>query len=132
MIELLLQENAEIDFQDKEGNTALIMASQNKLSDVVEKLLKYGADSRIENFVGQNALYFSIANMHPDIISLLEDHGTGIEGIAPLNVTVLEEEKAKEIVSIISNELNDKNLIINFLIYALDCNYVYELNLDYY
>lgn len=132
MIELLLQENADIDFQDKEGNTALIMASQNKLSDVVEKLLKYGADPRIQNFVGQNALYFSIANMHPDIISLLEDHGTGIEGIAPLNVTVLEEEKAKEIVSIISNELNDKNSIINFLIYALDCNYVYELNLDYY
>lgn len=63
-----------IDWQDEDGNTALIHAikERTKSKEKVELLIKYGADQRIKNNHQMNALMYAHAfYAHTDIIDLL-------------------------------------------------------------
>ncbi len=118
--------------QNKEGYTALMLAADRGHYEICNDLIKNDADATIKNYRGQNAMHFAINNMHPDIIELLENNDVEIESLEQLKVYAFEKEEAEEIVSIISDKLNDRNKIIYFLVYALNCSHSYELDLDYY
>lgn len=49
MIDLLLKYGADVDIQDYNGNTAIIKAAINGLTELVFKLIEVGADLSIEN-----------------------------------------------------------------------------------
>jgi len=131
-IEFLLDNGADINIQDIEGFTALMLASGRGHYEISLKLIDNGASIKTENYRGQDATFFALKNMYPDIIELMEEKGANINKIQSLNATNLEKEKAMLIFSDIEKKLISKELITEFLLYALHYNFDYELNLDYY
>ena len=55
----LLHHGAEVDHQDNDGETALMIATQHHNNDYVVALLEHGADVNIKNNYGQYALLFA-------------------------------------------------------------------------
>jgi len=72
MINTLLKAGANPNFQDSDGNTALIDAIEfNQTADVIEALLKAGADINLKNKKGETALVIATKFNRPDIAELL-------------------------------------------------------------
>ena len=63
-----------IDAQDNLGVTALGWASFNNHPDVVEQLLKKGADVSIKDNFGKTALDWAIFKSHTDVIKMFEQY----------------------------------------------------------
>lgn len=51
--------NIEVDAQDNEGHTALILAILNNKEEIARLLVKYGANVNLKNILGQTALYLA-------------------------------------------------------------------------
>lgn len=49
LVEFFIENNADLNMTDPEGNTALIIAAQNHKDHIFEVLLKNGADPSINN-----------------------------------------------------------------------------------
>ena len=62
----------EADFPDDKGNTALMIATRAKHQNVVEVLLKMGADREVMNNYGETALDIAEEKAFDDLIKLLE------------------------------------------------------------
>src|SRR5208283_1812534 len=60
-----------INLKDNEDNTALIWASINNNKDIVELLIKAGADLNLKDNRGMTALICASVNNHKDIAELL-------------------------------------------------------------
>ncbi|CDK30175.1 ankyrin repeat domain-containing protein [Candidatus Babela massiliensis] len=70
-VEFLLNHGANIDFQDVDGNTALIYAVQQNLEDIVRLLIAYNADPNLTNEEGLSAIDFALNNQN--IINIIEN-----------------------------------------------------------
>ena len=70
---LLLEAGANPNLQDKAGNTALFLASQNGFETNVRLLLEMGADRDLQNKEGQTALFCASHRNRPEIVALLLD-----------------------------------------------------------
>ena len=57
MVVQLLQARADVGQVNREGSTALLLASGEGFDDVVERLLKAGADVNHKNALGNSALH---------------------------------------------------------------------------
>ena len=69
---LLIDHGAELEAQDDTyGNTPLILASLYGNKDIVEMLLKAGADVQAINKEGKNALSYARLYSHSEIVKLL-------------------------------------------------------------
>lgn len=68
--EALLQ--TDIDMVDERGKTALMFAAVNGHKEVVELLLKRGADEFIHDIKGKTALDYARQNVYTEIAELLE------------------------------------------------------------
>ncbi len=84
-MKILLRLGADINFQDSNGNTALIFAAAYKKEKLVELLLEAGADPNIINNSGEVAIFCPLARLTNDyersdktIVSLLIEHGADI------------------------------------------------------
>ena len=75
VIQTLLDNGAEIDAQDEDGDTPLIQASGEGWLEVVRLLLERGADVNFQNHGGSTALILAAAYDNADIVSLLLQHG---------------------------------------------------------
>jgi len=62
-----------INEKDSKGCTALLMASCNGYSDIVELLLNYDADPSIPVIDGRTPLHYAAHNNNPDIVKLILD-----------------------------------------------------------
>lgn len=62
VVRALIEHGAEVNAQNKKGDTALILASRYNTGDVVTALLDAGADREIMNAKGENALYWAEGN----------------------------------------------------------------------
>ena len=93
-VEFLLDNGANIDIQDIEGFTALMLASGRGHYEICLKLIDHGAFIETENYRGQDATFFALKNMYPDIIELMEEKGANINKVPSLNASELEKEKA--------------------------------------
>lgn len=71
----LLNHGADLNIQDNDGNTALMYAADQGLSDIFELLLEGGADPDIQNRSGNTALMMASYQDHTEIVRLLLDHG---------------------------------------------------------
>jgi hypothetical protein len=69
IIDLLLENGADIDAEDNSGRTALIIAKHNGLDVVVEHLLEKGSED-----LGPRIYYYNFRNHLPDIMSVLYKH----------------------------------------------------------
>ncbi len=75
-VEFLIQNGADLNFQNKKGDTALMKAAHSICYDCkqcVKLLLKYNADPHIRNINQQNALELAIWNNYKESIALLRD-----------------------------------------------------------
>lgn len=73
-IELILKNGANINWQNKDGNTALILCCKYKNEKFVNLLLTYGADKNKKNNNGSNALNFAFMMGSEEIYNILKNH----------------------------------------------------------
>ena len=74
VIELLIANNANLDFLDNDGATALLLAASGGKSDVVKKLIAGGADTKKLDSSGHSALHLAAWAGDPKSISALLEH----------------------------------------------------------
>ena len=74
----------------KEGNTAIHFASYIGNIDIIERLIKYKADTNISNFNGNNVLHMAAKGNNPNsIIYFKEKYNMNIESVDELDSTPL-------------------------------------------
>jgi len=132
VLNLLGSWGADINFQNKEGYTALMLATDRGHYEICKILLENGANPSIKNHRGQDSSIFAIKSMNLDIINLLEEYDIEIKNTQQYIVDSSEEKHALEISKLIEQKIQTKGEISEFLIFALNYNYEWELDLDYY
>ena len=108
-IEDLIQQGAYVDIENKKGNTALMIASENGYKDVVEVLIQNGASHRT------SSLWKAAERGHKEIVEMLLEGGANVNGKSGFGDTALmkaSEKGYKEVVEmLLSNgaDVNQKN-----------------------
>lgn len=74
MIPLLLEADAQIDAQDEDGTTPLMIASIQGKEAAVRELLKGNPNLDLKNEYGRTALDWAREEDHQSIVNLLVDH----------------------------------------------------------
>ncbi|MDI9409016.1 MAG: ankyrin repeat domain-containing protein [Candidatus Pacebacteria bacterium] len=72
IVGLLFAEQADVNIQDEDGNTALMMAARNGKSEIVKLLIEFNANVNLRNKYGQTALSMAEGN---DVIWLIVQAG---------------------------------------------------------
>ena len=70
-VRTLLEKGTDIDYQNKDGETALFIASQNGHEGIVQTLLDKGADANRQSKNGVTALFTASHNGHYKIVQAL-------------------------------------------------------------
>ena len=69
--QILLNNGADVNIQDDDGNTVLIIACKENKTEIVQLLLKNKADVNIQDDEGDTALIIACENGYKDIVQLL-------------------------------------------------------------
>ena len=75
IVKLLLKSGANPNIQNKDKNTALILASRYNRIENVRLLLENSADPNIKNKENKTALTYASNNRHTEIVNLLKQAG---------------------------------------------------------
>jgi hypothetical protein len=78
ILKLLLANGADINLQDKHGDTALSTCCNNAQTPLVEFLLKAGADPNLANRAGNTALHLAVDGKSEELVRLLLKHGADV------------------------------------------------------
>ncbi|XP_062579496.1 uncharacterized protein LOC134241474 [Saccostrea cucullata] len=78
IVQLLLNNDAEINLCNKNGTSPLFVACQNKHDSTVQLLLKGGADINVCNKYGASPFYLACYNEHDSMVQLLLNKGADI------------------------------------------------------
>ena len=70
-IKKLILSGSDVNIQDKDGYTVLILAARDGFRDIIELLIATGAGVNIKNDTNRNALMLAASNGHKDIVKLL-------------------------------------------------------------
>ena len=71
LIQVLIQNGANVNVQNKYGKTAIHLANQYGHKDCIETLLRAGADVSIQNIYGRTALHWASIKGHKDCLEVL-------------------------------------------------------------
>ena len=74
---------------DAEGNSPLICAAEEGHEDIVELLLRHGADVQARNVMNESALHVAAWNGHAGVVSALLAHGAAVNQPGPDGETPL-------------------------------------------
>ncbi len=90
-----LAAGADINSQDKDGNTALYAASYNGWAEAVKELLTQKADINLANNAGETPLFAAVENNQPEIVDLLLKAGadTNIQNKKGISLVELASQK---------------------------------------
>ena len=69
----LIKAGAELNVQDSDGNTPLLLACKNSNEKVVRYLLRSGADAAIQNNKGETAMDLAAGRGFSDAIEMMMD-----------------------------------------------------------
>ncbi|DBA04470.1 TPA: hypothetical protein N0F65_010066 [Lagenidium giganteum] len=69
---LLIEAGSDVNEQDEQGYTPLMIAAKKDQKDIVQYLLKQGADSKAKNVMGEDALHFATLRENKELIELLD------------------------------------------------------------
>ena len=78
MVQLLLHKGASLDVQNKNGITALHLASDEGHKEVAQLLLDKGAALNVQDKEGRTALHYAIENSKKEVVQLLLDMGAQV------------------------------------------------------
>jgi len=81
LVEQMIDDIADIDLSDDNGNTALMLASFNGHVKVIEILLSNGANINKKDVNGRTALMFASSGPFPEAVNLLLKKGANINDI---------------------------------------------------
>jgi len=74
-IKKLLEEGADPNIRDGDGNTPLYFAASKGCAEVARLLLEHGADPNAQDKNGETPLHVAAFNGHVDVVRLLLEHG---------------------------------------------------------
>ena len=89
IVQLLLENGADIEARNSSGDTALIWAAQRGNSAIVELLLQRGADIEAKNQYGGTALFWVALKGNMALVQLLLEKGADIEAKEILRTPIL-------------------------------------------
>ena len=75
VFEALIEKGAQVNYQDEDGQTPLIVAAATNQEEMVNLLLDLGADPNLKNNEGEVPAAQAIANNHPNITNILLTRG---------------------------------------------------------
>lgn len=78
MVQLLLQQDARPDERDRQGNTALVVATRRAHKGLINVLLYYKADPDLPGENGEVPLMIAVVQNNPDIVRQLIDAGADV------------------------------------------------------
>jgi len=70
-VQILLANGAQVDLQNEDGLSALMIASMIGHSEVVERLLASGAQINLHNKIGMSALRIASQKGHGEVVKIL-------------------------------------------------------------
>jgi ankyrin repeat protein len=104
-VKKMIAEGADINIQNKEGWTALMVASHFGLNTILELLLKAGADKDIKNNSGETALDYAKEEGNQEMVELLTN-------LKPIKVKVKVIAPTSKVIQISTNpNINDCEFI---------------------
>ena len=115
---LLKQKNIDINFGDKDGETALMIASKNGHTEGVKELLRAGAEVDKTTSCGETALFRACASGNNEIVIDLIEHGADVNhtnsmGQTPLfNACIHDNPETVQILIAHKADLNVKSKVI--------------------
>lgn len=74
LIDLLIEKGADIDVQNADGKTSLMLAAQNGDEELIDYLLDYGADKNLKDKLGNTALNIAEASGSQKCVHLFKEH----------------------------------------------------------
>ena len=102
VIELMLQNGADINVADRSGKTPLMAAASfNNNPAVIKTLLKYGADPNAVDNNGINALMYAAAGQCSNIVSYVKRHISDVYTMLPIASNQDKEDKKENCVEIV-------------------------------
>jgi len=107
-IKKLLEEGADPNIRDGDGNTPLHFAASKGCAEVAKLLLRHGADPNAQDKNGETPLHVAASEGHVDVVRLLLEHGAdpsirNKDGKSPLDLA--KESGHREVVSLIEEWL---------------------------
>ena len=74
LLDMLLERSASVDMQNSSGNSALTCAALSDKPDLVRRLLRAGADTRLCSLKGYTALQFAEGEGHDECALAIKEH----------------------------------------------------------
>lgn len=72
VVKLLVEAGSDVNERDEQGCTPLIIAAKKNQTDVIDYLRSHGADAKLKNLFGEDALHFATLRENANAIGLLE------------------------------------------------------------
>lgn len=88
-VKALIEKGVDLDGQDKHGNTALILATNQGHTDIAKMLIEKGAKLDVQNKDGYTALILAADKGHAEIATLLIESGAKLDMQSANGVTAL-------------------------------------------
>ncbi|MBP8081925.1 MAG: ankyrin repeat domain-containing protein [Spirochaetes bacterium] len=113
MISLLSSKGADLNARDSYGRTALMLVCEQGFRRTAEVLIKNGADSKIKDYSGKNAMDYAVKKQNSSIVKLLlvpgENHSAS--AYALLGDQCVEESRYREAISYYSKAIKEDHTI---------------------
>ena len=89
VVEIILKKNPNIETQNKKGNSALIIATNNNYKSIARLLIEKDANVNIENQFGDTPLIFACCENSTEIVRLLIEKGANVNVVTKAGDTPL-------------------------------------------
>ncbi len=95
VVKLLASKTPNLEFKDKDGDTALINAASSGCTECVKIILKNGAQINTMNDYGQNALFLGAIHGHSEVVDILLSNGIESDTVDIAGKTALDYAREK-------------------------------------